>query len=43
MKQMKFRVQWVEDHVKLTSMKIIDGFPISEIAVDNFRLFPPEY
>jgi hypothetical protein len=22
---------------------MIDGLPISEIAVDNFRLFPPEY
>ena len=22
---------------------MIDGFPISEIAVDNFLLFPPEY
>ena len=24
-------------------MSIIDGLPISEIAVDNLRLFPPEY
>ncbi|CAF3989768.1 unnamed protein product, partial [Rotaria sordida] len=22
---------------------MIVGFPMSEIAVDNFRLFPPEY
>jgi hypothetical protein len=29
--------------IELTSINIIDGFPISEIAVDNFRLFPPEY
>jgi hypothetical protein len=29
--------------ITLTSMNMIDGFPISEIAVDNFRLFPPEY
>jgi len=27
----------------LTSMNIIDGLPINEIAVDNFRLLPPEY
>jgi len=24
-------------------MNIIDGLPINEIAVDNFRLLPPEY
>jgi hypothetical protein len=29
--------------VKLTSINIIDGLPISEIAVDNLRLLPPEY
>lgn len=29
--------------VYLTSINIIDGFPMSEIAVDSLRLFPPEY
>lgn len=27
----------------LTSIKMIDGLPTREIAVDSLRLFPPEY